>query len=312
MSHQHNLQQALAAIYGDAAATQYARYQEALRAFRRHFNDHDDDDDILIFRAPGRVNLIGEHTDYNHGYVLPAALDKDMLLLLRPRSDNVLNLANLEAEFSPVSFAINDEIPSAPAGDWGNFARGAAQAIHHALGRTPQGFDGLIAAAPPLGAPRGAGLSSSSALTVVVALALAHLAGWAPPKPQLAHLCSDAEWYVGTRGGIMDQFAALLGQRDHALFLDCRPDAAGAYTYEALPLPTTHRLLIVHSGVHHHNVRGEFNQRVAACRAGVAILQRDRPGITHLRDVQGMAWGALEPLLPQTITPAELRDQGIT
>jgi galactokinase len=309
MPHQHDLQPALATIYGDAAAaTQHTRYEEAFHAFRHHFGDHGE---ILIFRAPGRVNLIGEHTDYNHGYVLPAALDKDVLLLVRARADNLINLANLEDEFSPVSFAISDEIPSAPAGDWDNFARGAAQAIHHALGRTPQGFDGLIAAAAPLGTPRGAGLSSSSALTVVVALALAHLAGWAPPKPQLAHLCSDAEWYVGTRGGIMDQFAALLGQRDHALFLDCHPDAAGAYTYEALPLPTTHRLLIVDSGVHHHNVRGEFNQRVAACRAGVAILQRDRPDMTYLRDVQGMAWAALEPLLPEEITPAALRFDGI-
>jgi galactokinase len=308
MSHQPDLQQALAAIYGAAAALQHTRYAEAIHAFRRYF---DGPGEILIFRAPGRVNLIGEHTDYNHGYVMPAALDKDVLLLVRSRADNVINLANLEAEFPPISFTINDKIPSASAGDWGNFARGAAQALHRALGRTPAGFDGLVAAAPPHGAPRGVGLSSSSALTVVVTVALAHLAGWAPPKPQLAHLCSDAEWYVGTRGGIMDQFAALLGQRDHALFLDCRPDGAGHYTYEALPLPTTHRLLIVDSGVRHHNVHGEFNQRVAACRAGVAILQRDRPGITHLRDVQRIAWEALEPLLPEETTPAALHFEGI-
>jgi galactokinase len=109
----------------------------------------------------------------------------------------------------------------------------------------------------------------------------------------------------------MDQFAALLAQRDHALFLDCRPDSAGHYSYETLPLSTTHRLLIVDSGIRHHNVRGEFNQRVAACRAGVAILQRDRPDITHLRDIQGMAWEALEPLLPEEITPAALHFEGI-
>jgi galactokinase len=147
---------------------------------------------------------------------------------------------------------------------------------------------------------------------VVVAVALAHLAGWESTRPQLAHLCSDAEWYVGTRGGIMDQFAALCAQRDHALFLDCRPDRQGNYTYEPIPLPTTHQLMIVDSGVHHRNVRGEFNQRVAACRAGVGLLRQDRPNITHLRDVHTTSWGLLEPLLPEVTTAAALQAQGIS
>jgi galactokinase len=116
---------------------------------------------------------------------------------------------------------------------------------------------------------------------------------------------------MGTRGGIMDQFAALLGQRNHALFLDCRPEPDGHYPYEPIPLPATHRLLVVDSGVKHHNQRGEFNQRVAACRAGVALLQRDRPDIRYLRDVHSVSWGVMEPLLPKRISPAELRHQGI-
>ncbi|MCX6046363.1 MAG: galactokinase [Chloroflexi bacterium] len=304
----HSLETALQQIYGSGAAAQMPRYQQARQAFTDHFGDAGE---LLIFRAPGRVNLIGEHTDYNHGFVLPAALDKDVLLFVRPRADDQINLVNLENEFALVSFTLSEAIPSAPVGDWSNYARGAAQTVTQQLGQRPPGFDGLVVSAAPQGIPRGAGLSSSSALTVVVAVALAHLADWQPLPVQLAHLCSDAEWYVGTRGGIMDQFAALLGRRDHALFLDCRPDAQGNYTYEAIPLPTTHRLLVVDSGVHHRNVRGEFNQRVAACRAGVGLLRRDFPGITHLRDVQDVAWEILEPLLPETITATALQEQGI-
>jgi galactokinase len=233
---------------------------------------------ILAFRAPGRVNLIGEHTDYNHGFVLPVALDKDILLLVRPRSDGTIRLCNLEAEYPLLSFTIRPDIPSAPAGDWGNYARGAAQELDRRLGRELRGLDGLITGQPPYGVPRQVGLSSSSSLTVVVALTLAHLNGWQPEGTVLAQLCSEAEWYVGTRGGIMDQFIALLGRRDEALFLDCRPDAEGRYQTDHIPLPKDYRLLIADSGVHHQKVkRGAYNQRVASCRAGVESLRPDFP-----------------------------------
>jgi galactokinase len=128
---------------------------------------------------------------------------------------------------------------------------------------------------------------------------------------EFARLCSEAEWYVGTRGGIMDQFIGLLGRRDHALFLDCRPRADGSYVTEQLPLPTDYRLLVVNSGVHHQNVKGAFNHRVAACRAGVKLLQAHYPGITHLRDVQDVPWAELSPYLPEEVTPGELAWQGI-
>lgn len=303
------LEAMLTECYGAAAGEQQARYTEAVAAFGQYFGQAGN---LYIFRTPGRVNLIGEHTDYNHGFVLPAALDKDILLLVRPRTDYQMRIANLETEFPPCAFTSSMEIPPAASGDWGNYARGAAQAISQQLGRPAPGFDGLVVGAPPYGVPRGAGLSSSSALTVVVAVALAHLAGWRPPAPQLAHLCSDAEWYVGTRGGIMDQFVALLGQRDHALFLDCRPDQTGSYTFAPVPLPTTHRLLVADSGVHHRNVRGEFNQRVAACRAGVGLLRQHHPSITHLRDVQAVAWEKLATQLPAEITPNELAARQIS
>ncbi len=297
----------LKAVYGDDWIGQKDRYSAALDAFKATYGSGE----IRIFRAPGRVNLIGEHTDYNHGYVLPVALDKDVLLLARQRSDRVVRLCNQDTDYSPISFEIGKYIPPGHPGDWGNYARGAVQRLTQQSGRDLQGFDGLVISESPYGVPRQVGLSSSSALTVVVAVALAYLNDWHPGGAELARICSEAEWYVGTRGGIMDQFAALLGRRDHALFLDCRPDAVGQYQTAHIPLPQSHRILVADSGVRHQNVRGEFNQRVAACRAGVKLLQARFPHITHLRDVQGQPWNELFPNFPEEMSVRELAERGV-
>ncbi len=298
----------LTAIYGSAAASQMARYSAALEQFRATYGPGP----VHIFRTPGRVNLIGEHTDYNHGYVLPVALDRDVLLLARPRADSQVRLVNVESDFGPRSFAVSAAIPSAAPGDWSNYARGPAQEFTRQRGVLAPGCDGLVSAAPPFGVPRGAGVSSSSALTVALAVAFAHFAGWQWQGAEMAQFCSDAEWYVGTRGGIMDQFIALLAQRDHALFLDCRPDAAGNFRTRPIPLPAGYRLLVMDSGVRHTNTRNEFNQRVAACRAGVALLRRTHPGITHLRDVENEAWAGLEAGLPEQVRLIDLRAAGLS
>ncbi|MEZ4864758.1 MAG: galactokinase [Caldilineaceae bacterium] len=303
------LEETLQTIYGASAAAQLERYQAALAAFGQHFGGGGP---VTIFRAPGRVNLIGEHTDYNHGFVMPAALDKDVLLLVQERGDDQFQLINFEAAFPAVSFTISEAIPSAPPGDWSNYVRGAAQTLTQVMGKRPPGVNAMVVGAAPYGVPRGAGLSSSSAFTVVAAVALAHLSGWQSSSSHFAQLCSDAEWYVGTRGGIMDQFVSLYSERDHALFLDCRPDHAGIYHYQTIPLPSDYRLLVADSGVHHGNVRGEFNQRVAACRAGVALLKREQPEITHLRDLHGADWQSLEALLPEQIAAAALQEQGVS
>ncbi|RIK47441.1 MAG: galactokinase [Chloroflexi bacterium] len=294
-------------IYGPGAPAQTARYQTALEAFARRYGPGP----VHLFRAPGRVNLIGEHTDYNHGFVLPAALDKDILLLARPRPGHRVRLSNIEPLFEDAEFELGESIPPAPRGHWSNYLRGAAQMVAAQAATPPPGLDILVAGTAPAGVPRGAGLSSSSALVVAMAVALAHLAGWQPERASLAHRCADAEWYVGTRGGIMDHFAALLSRRDHALFLDCRADAQGSYHTRHIPFPATHRLVVVDSGLHHDNVRGEYNRRVAACRAGVGLLRRSLPDITHLRDVQNIPWADLAGQLPEVATPADLARQGI-
>ncbi len=303
-THTAMLHDLLSGCYGSSTDQQLARYEEALHHFRTLYGPGP----AQLLRAPGRVNVIGEHTDYNHGFVLPAALDKDVVVIARPRADRILRAANVEAQYTATEFQLGPEIPAAPRGDWSNYLRGPAQAL--ARNHPVVGLDMLFAGAPPFGVPRSVGLSSSSAVVVATAVALAHQIGIDPATPDFAQQCADAEWYVGTRGGIMDHFAALLTRRGHALFLDCRPRADGSYATQHIPFSDGHRLLVVDSGVHHDNIRGEYNLRVAACRAGVAFLRGVKPEITHLRDVQEIPWDALAPHLPESASARELLARG--
>jgi len=304
-----SLGDALEETYGGDArllAAQVERYRGALAAFASRYGPGK----VTVFRAPGRVNLIGEHTDYHHGYVLPAALDKDVLFLARPRPDAVVRLANIEPEFEDRAFAISPDVPSRPVGDWANYVQGAAQLLERECGPGLLGMDVLVDGAPPWGVPRGAGVSSSSALTVAAGVALADLNGVDRQGAVLAERCSRAEWYVGTRGGVMDHFASLLSRRGHALFLDCCPGPDG-YTYEHVPLPLGYAVMVVDSGVRHHNTGPYYNQRVAEGRIGVHLLRARYPGITHLRDVSDLPWAGLEPLLPERVDAADLPALGI-
>jgi galactokinase len=306
----HDWSAALARVYGDDAALlaeQERRIAHLLPAFRERWGAGP----VLIIRAPGRVNLIGEHTDYNHGYVLPMALDKDIVMALRPRPDALVRLANAEPQFGERSFEIAPAISRLALGDWANYAQGPAQLLAQRFGPL-SGFDALVDGSPGLGVPRGAGLSSSSALTVAAAVALVTVNDLPLSGAALAEACGQAEWYVGTRGGVMDQFASLLSRQGHALFLDCRPDAAqSAFAYAHVPLPDGYQVVVIDSQVHHANTGPHFNRRVAEGRIGVALLRQRYPAITHLRDVQAVPWDELEPLLPAEITSDELQAQGI-
>ena len=304
-------------IYGSdplILAAQQARYREAQRCFVEHFGPGP----VLILRTPGRLNLIGEHTDYNGGFVMPVALDKDLVFVVRPRGDPVIRAINIEARFSPFVYTLSCDVPHAPSGDWSNYFRGAGQEICRRFSDSVpiKGMDVLVSGTAPLSVPRGAGLSSSTALTVTTALALVVLNEIDIERAGLAHLCSEAEWYVGTRGGMMDQFATLLGKRDHALFLDCRPLPGAKYRFEHVPIPGNVQVVLLSSGVHHDNVRGEFNQRVAECKIGVRFLQRYDPSITQLRDVmpgqdRGAFWSRLAAILPNEATARDLINRGL-
>lgn len=302
---------ALIPIYG-SDPTLLAQQERRIDALLREFAQRWGPGPVLVARAPGRVNLIGEHTDYNHGFVLPMALDKDIVVALRPRDDAIVHLANVEKRFGERTFAITADIPRLPLGDWGNYAQGPAQLLARRFPQPLRGFDALVDGAPGLGVPRGAGLSSSSALTVAMAVALVLTNELPLSGPALADACGQAEWYVGTRGGVMDQFASLLCEQGHALFLDCRPEASSqAYTFQHVPLPRDYQVVVIDSQVRHTNTGPLFNRRVAEGRIGVALLRRRYPEITHLRDVQEMPWEELVPLLPEVISAEELRAQGI-
>ncbi|MGQ9667288.1 MAG: galactokinase, partial [Anaerolineae bacterium] len=262
---------------------QISRYQEALHVFRLAFGAGP----VHIYRAPGRVNLIGEHTDYNHGFVLPMALEKDILLLARPRSDGRVILRNIEpARFPERRFTLSASIRPGPVGDWANYVKGPAQSLACLLGIS-RGMDALVVGRAPFGVPIGTGLSSSSALTVASAMALLDLNHGAMPPMDFAEFCAQAEWYVGTRGGIMDHFTSVMGRRGHALFLDCRPvgEPPARYHAEWVPLPTQYSILVCDSGKRRANTLSDFNVRVAECKLGAALLQRRWPAVTHLRDV---------------------------
>jgi galactokinase len=311
MEQRENLSAALESTYGQdstSLADQARRYKEDLARFAELYGPGE----VLVFRAPGRVNLIGEHTDYNQGYVLPTALDKDVLLLCRPRKDELMRLRNVEDSYSARQFRIDTAIPNSRVGDWSNYVRGPVQLLAQEAGRPLLGMDILVDGQSPYGIPRGSGLSSSSALTVVTAVALAKVNSLNISGPALADACGRAEWYVGTRGGIMDQFIAILARRDHALFLDCQPRCTEpVYGYEHVPLPSNYAVVVVDSGVRHRNTGPHFNRRVAECRVGVRLLQQEYPEIDSLRDAERHPWRELAPLLPETISRRELSERGI-
>ncbi len=226
-----------------------------------------------LYRAPGRVNLIGEHTDYNDGFVLPAAIDLAAWVAGRARPDRTLVVHAVDLDRG-ASFDLDDTAP-VRAGDWTDYVRGVAIELARA-GHRLSGADLLVASEVPIGA----GLSSSAALEVAVAWALLDLTGITPDPLAVARLCQAAEnRFVGARCGVMDQFAASHGRADHALHLDCRTLEA-----RAVPLPEGVALVVCDSLVQHALATGEYNRRRAECEQGVAVLARHRSDVRALRD----------------------------
>jgi len=188
---------------------------DALRvAFEARFSA----DPVYFSRAPGRVNLIGEHTDYNDLPVLPMALQREVRIALRPRHDGLVRLANARAEFEPVKFEIGPGIPQSPRGHWGNYVKAPANELakRFAIWR---GFDGVVMSDLPVAS----GLSSSSALVNAVGLALARINEVSLDPLEMADVMADAERYTGTRGGGMDQAISMAARAGHAARIDFAP-----------------------------------------------------------------------------------------
>ena len=228
-----------------------------------------------LFRAPGRVNLIGEHTDYNDGFVLPVAIDHDILVAASPRSDRTICAYSTNFDCH-ITFSL-DHIESDADHPWSNYLRGVAFFLEEA-GLRPGGFDAVYEGNVPIGA----GLSSSAALEVVTAFALQGLFGFEMGPEEMALLCQRAENdFVGMHCGIMDQFVSRLGQAGHALFLDCR-----SLAHKAVPLAAGDPCIVIcDTGVKRELAGSEYNVRREQCEAGVALLQERLPEVRALRDV---------------------------
>lgn len=226
-----------------------------------------------LFAAPGRVNLIGEHTDYAEGFVMPAAIDFATLAAISPRTDGkiVFYTENFKEERS---FCV-DCLPATASKHWTDYPLGVLAVLAgegHKIPAFSLSFWGDV--------PPASGLSSSASIEVATALAVASLIGVNYPGPVLARLCQRAEnEYVGARSGIMDQFISANGAEDHALLLDCRD-----LSFKLAPIPAHVALVIANTMVQHSVAGGEYTTRRAEVEEAAAVIARHRPEVKFLRD----------------------------
>jgi galactokinase len=237
-----------------------------------------------IFAAPGRVNLIGEHTDYAEGFVMPAAIDFATLAGISPRDDGKIVIYSENFKEERVFDATS--LPKSGSKDWSDYSLGV-MVILAGEGNQIPGLSLSMLGDVPLGS----GLSSSAAVEVATALAVTSLMGVNYPRPMLARLCQRAEnEFVGANCGIMDQFISANGARDHALLLDCRD-----LSFKLAPIPANVALVIANTMVKHSVAGGEYTTRRAEVEEAAAVIARHRPEVRFLRDatVEDLhKWGA--------------------
>src|ERR1700739_1564985 len=226
-----------------------------------------------IFSAPGRVNLIGEHTDYAEGFVMPAAIVCATLAGISPRSDGkiVIYSENFKQErtFDAAS------LPKSGSKDWSDYPLGVMVILAGEGNRIPGLSLSLLG-----DVPLGSGLSSSAAVEVATALAVTSLIGVDYPRPVLARLCQRAEnEFVGSSCGIMDQFISANARKDHALLLDCRD-----LSFRLRPIPESYSFVIANPMVSHAVTGGEYTSRRAQVEEAAAVIARHRPEVRFLRD----------------------------
>lgn len=233
-------------------------------AFEKHFGTNA----AHVVRAPGRVNLIGEHTDYNDGFVLPCAIGPSTMVAIGDRSDGQVHIVATDFGDATDMFDLKD-IRSSEQG-WANYVRGMVDAVQKA-GFQLQGANLAIAG----NIPKGAGLSSSASLEVAVGQAMLALCGTDIDRTRLAQIAQAAECdFVGTKCGIMDQLISAQGKAGHALLIDCR-----SLGLTDAPVPADLAIMIVHSGVTRGLVEGHYNERRRQCEAAAKAM-----GVAALRD----------------------------
>lgn len=252
-------------------------------------------DSPRVYQAPGRVNLMGEHTDYNDGFVMPAAISFHTRVAIAPRHDRRL-VIHSDNYAEQVDFDL-DHLPATRAGHWSDYVIGVAKTILQS-GKNLDGTSLLVDG----DVPQGAGLSSSASIEVAVGYALLDRTEQADThanidRNELALLCQQAEnEFVGARCGIMDQFIASHGKRGQALLLDCR-----SLEYRLLPMPEIVALAICNTMVKHSIAQGQYGERRAECEAGVCILSKFLPKVRALRDVTPEDFEAYRHELPDIV-----------
>jgi galactokinase len=243
-----------------------------------------------IFRAPGRVNLIGEHTDYNEGFVMPAAVEFSTFVAISPRADRSLLLQSDEFPGN-LQFDV-DRLPKQRTSSWCDYVLGVATVLSE-RGIDLQGANLLVHGNVPLGA----GLSSSAAIEVASALALMSLDNKKLPLAEVAKLCRQAEnEFVGARVGIMDQFVSCMGRAGHALLLDCR-----SLEFQFAPIPQGIDLVVCNTMVKHALATGAYNQRREECEQAVRYFAKIDAQVRALRDVSPQLLEEAGEGLPPTI-----------
>ena len=244
-----------------------------------------------VFSAPGRVNIIGEHTDYNDGFVLPIAIDRRTFIAIAPSNNGVVRVASLVVN-DATQFKI-DQPEEFSVHQWAKYVAGVAWTLQN-RGITLRGADILIDSDVPIGG----GLSSSAALEVATGTALTAIAGATIEPEQLALAAQKAEHdFVGVKVGIMDQFAAAFGRKHHALLIDCR-----SLKTKQISLRNLNAAIVVcNTNVKHELASSLYNQRRAECEQGVELLRQRLPDIRALRDVSVTSFAAYENELPEPV-----------
>lgn len=267
------------------------RVAQVKQAFKQKFGA----EPTFIVRAPGRVNLIGEHTDYNDGFVFPAAIDRDVIIAATPKADRKdLNVHVHSLDYGESDIFSLSKLAKNQAQPWSDYMRGMLS-IWQACAFKVRAFEAVLTG----DVPQGAGLSSSAAYEVAVGTLLNEMmAGGIAPK-QVALLAQKAEnRFIGVQCGIMDPFISALGRADSALLIDCR-----SLAFRAVPLKLDElglAIVITHSGVRRELRSGDYNARRTECQEGVALLAKKlkRPELKSLRDVTAAEFKKSEKALP--------------
>ncbi|HEY9754893.1 MAG TPA: galactokinase [Oculatellaceae cyanobacterium] len=251
-----------------------------------------------VVRAPGRVNLIGEHTDYNQGYVLPMAIEREMMIAARVNDSDDNQVSIYSRDYGELdSFSLENLQPH-PTLDWSNYLRGVLKIFQDEGHKLPS-FNAVLSG----DVPQGAGLSSSAAYEVAVATLLNEFLHLDLSKEKIALLSQRSEnEFIGVQCGIMDQFISALGKAEAALMIDCRN-----LNYKTVPLLLNDKqlcIVITNSGVRRGLVNSAYNERRLSCQEGVKELARllSRPGLDSLRDVRLDEFVAVASSLPQTLS----------